>query len=63
MRFLVDGERVQETDTPESVRGAPTISVWRAITAHTLSLAMPVQLELEDQDQIDAMVRQEGGRQ
>lgn len=41
----------------------PSISMWRAITAHTLSLAMPVQLELEDQDQIDAMVRQEGGRQ
>ena len=44
VRFMHEGERLKETDTPESVK-----------------FVFKIQLELEDGDEIDAMVEQHGG--
>ena len=65
VRFVFDGQRIQETNTPEEVSGC-----WGVCLSPSLApsaplspppLPIPTQLDLESGDQIDAMVEQLGG--
>lgn len=65
MRFVFDGQRIQETNTPEEVSvGVFWCVCWIVASSVSLTLPtlpIPTQLDLESGDQIDAMVEQLGG--
>ena len=68
VRFVFDGQRIQETTTPDDVRrGGGGRGGWRSERCRARRRApahhpSPTpQLELESGDQIDAMVEQLGG--
>ena len=58
MRFLVDGQTIKKTDTPEAVA---LFSKIVFCDVHIFSFSLLPQLELEDGDQIDAVMEQVGG--
>jgi len=74
LRFMLDGTRVQPDDTPEAVR-CPAVCCWWCwyglchcvvlwrVVGCELDTDKPScqQLELEDEDQIDVVLYQEGG--
>ena len=68
LRFVLDGDRISPDDTPESVRitfcRRRVVLAAHAAHAHMCAnVPFPrcAQLELEDDDQIDAVLFQEGG--
>lgn len=65
LRFLLDGTRISGDQTPKMVRAAAIASLKfgtvRIVLNCVCSLLLPLQLELEDQDQIDCALEQVGG--
>ena len=64
-RFIFDGNRIVETQTPDDVRTPPATVTHSATAACTqqraLTLRVRTQLEMENDDVIDAMLEQVGG--
>lgn len=60
LRFLIDGERINPNQSPAEVSDDESWNKMNAPLPLFLSFSL-VQLELEDQDQIDCMLEQQGG--
>ena len=65
-RFIFDGNRIVETQTPDDVRTPPATVTHSATAAlhaqqRALTLRVRTQLEMENDDVIDAMLEQVGG--
>lgn len=60
LRFFLDGDRINADDTPKLVRQRPPRRL--AARQRTVLTAGRAQLDLQDADQIDCMLEQQGGR-